>query len=130
MLVNLLTNGVKFTPRGGEVKAVGAARSGGLQIAVRDTGIGISPEDLKRLGRPFEQVDGAHVKQQEGTGLGLALVKALAAMHGGEACSNPKLGHGTTVRVRLPYAAVNVDTTRAAPPIEEPGNIIPFKGAA
>jgi cell cycle sensor histidine kinase DivJ len=130
MLVNLLTNGVKFTPRGGEVKVWALRDSSGLQIAVRDTGIGISPEDLKRLGRPFEQVDGTHVKQQEGTGLGLALVKALAAMHGGDAVLESKVGSGTTVRVRLPYAAVNVDTTRAAPPIEEPGNVIPFKGAA
>ena len=98
-------------------------------IAVRDTGIGISPEDLKRLGRPFEQVDGAHVKQQEGTGLGLALVKAFAALHGGDAILESKLGSGTTVRVRLPYAAVNADTTPAEP-VEEAGNVIAFKGAA
>jgi cell cycle sensor histidine kinase DivJ len=130
VLVNLLTNGVKFTPRGGEVKVWALRDSGGLQIAVRDTGIGISPEDLKRLGRPFEQVDGAHVKKHEGTGLGLALVKAFAALHGGDAILESKFGSGTTVRVRLPYAAVNIDTTPPAVPIEEARNVIPFKGAA
>jgi cell cycle sensor histidine kinase DivJ len=133
MLVNLLTNGVKFTPRGGEVKVWALRDASGIQIAVRDTGVGISPEDLQRLGRPFEQVDGAHVKQQEGTGLGLALVKALAAMHGGDAVLESKLGSGTIVRIRLPYAAVNPEP--AAPPSdgtseEDQTNIIPFKGAA
>jgi cell cycle sensor histidine kinase DivJ len=127
ILVNLLTNGVKFTPRGGEVKVWAVRDGGGLQIAVRDTGIGISAEDVKRLGRPFEQVDGAHVRKHEGTGLGLALVKALAAMHGGEAVIESRLGHGTTVRLRLPHAAVNDDGARAPQPTAE---IIPLKGAA
>jgi two-component system, cell cycle sensor histidine kinase DivJ len=126
MLVNLLTNGVKFTPRGGEVKVWAVRASGGVQIAVRDTGVGIAPEDLERLGRPFEQVDGAHVKQQEGTGLGLALVKALAAMHGGEAILESKLGAGTTVRLRLPHAAVNAGVPLAA----RNADVIPLKGAA
>jgi cell cycle sensor histidine kinase DivJ len=134
MLVNLLTNGVKFTPRGGEVKLWAVRDQGGVQIAVRDTGIGIAPEDLKRLGRPFEQVDGAHVKKHEGTGLGLALVKALAAMHGGEAIIESRLGHGTTVRLRLPYAAVNADGARLTPGAERGGRgepeLLPLKGAA
>ncbi len=111
MLVNLLNNGVKFTPRGGEVKMWAVRDGTGLQIAVRDTGVGISPEDLKRLGRPFEQVDGALVKKQEGTGLGLALVKAFAAMHGGDMVIESRLGEGTTVRLRFPHAAVKVAAT-------------------
>ncbi len=130
MLVNLLTNGVKFTPRGGEVKVWAVRESGGVQIAVRDTGVGIAPEDLERLGRPFEQVDGAHVKQQEGTGLGLALVKALAAMHGGEAILESKLGAGTTVRLRLPHAAVKSGAPPAARSADQRGDVIPLKGAA
>lgn len=112
MLVNLVTNGVKFTPRGGEVRILAMRAQEGVDIAVRDTGIGISQQDLKRLGRPFEQVEGSHIKAQEGTGLGLALVKALAAMHGGEAAIESKLGHGTTVRLRFPYAAVGEDGQR------------------
>jgi len=125
VLVNLLTNGVKFTPRGGEVRVVARRDAGGVEIAVSDTGVGISAEDLLRLGKPFEQAEGSYARSQEGTGLGLALVKALAAMHGGEAVLTSVLGEGTTVTLRLPYAAVNEDGERLAP-----AKIIPFKGAA
>jgi cell cycle sensor histidine kinase DivJ len=118
VLINLLTNGVKFTPRGGTV-SVNVARTGaGIEIAVADTGVGISAVDLKRLGQPFEQVEGEHHRSKEGTGLGLALVKAFAAMHGGEACVNSVLGEGTTVRVRLPYGAVDAEGLRIDP-VEE-----------
>jgi signal transduction histidine kinase len=99
-----------------------------VQIAVRDTGVGISAEDLQRLGRPFEQVDAAHVKTQEGTGLGLALVKALAAMHAGEATIESKLGQGTTVRLRLPHAAVSADGVPLATDAQSPP--VSLKGAA
>jgi cell cycle sensor histidine kinase DivJ len=122
---------VKFTTRGGEVK-LSAIREvgGGMQISVRDTGIGIPPEDLQRLGRPFEQVEGAFVKKQEGTGLGLALVKAMAAMHGGEVVIESKLGHGTTVRLRLPHAAVNADGEAIAAEPAAPEAPVALKGAA
>ncbi|HVV63832.1 MAG TPA: PAS domain-containing sensor histidine kinase [Rhizomicrobium sp.] len=127
ILVNLLSNGVKFTPRGGEVRVQAGLDSRGVEIAVSDSGVGISPRDLARLGQPFEQVEGEHVRSKEGTGLGLALVKALASMHGGEAVIESALGEGTTVRVRLPYAAVDETGTRLAP---SAAKIIPFKGAA
>ncbi len=107
MLVNLINNGVKFTPRGGEVGVTCVRADNGVEIAVSDSGVGIAQKDLERLGRPFEQVDGAHVRAQEGTGLGLALVKALAQMHGGEATIQSTLGVGTTVRLKLPHAAVS-----------------------
>ena len=74
-----------------------------------------SEADLKRLGQPFEQAEGAHVRTQEGTGLGLALVKALTAMHGGEAHIESVLGEGTVVRVHLPYAALDEGGERMAP---------------
>ena len=129
MIVNLITNGVKFTPRGGEVRIIAARDAGGVAIAVADTGVGIGPEDLKRLGQPFEQVEGEHVRAQEGTGLGLALVKALAAMHGGDAAIESLLGEGTTVIVRLPYAAVSEKGERIAPQhLQEPREAL--KGAA
>jgi cell cycle sensor histidine kinase DivJ len=127
MIVNLVTNGVKFTPRGGQV-TLSAARSGSsVEIAVRDTGIGIAPEDVRRLGRPFEQVDGAHTKKQEGTGLGLALVKALALLHGGDVTIESRLGEGTSVRLLLPYAAVTEHGERLAPadPV-----VVTLRGAA
>jgi cell cycle sensor histidine kinase DivJ len=127
VLVNLLSNGVKFTPRGGEVRVTAGIDSKGVEIAVADSGVGISAKDLARLGQPFEQVEGEHVRAKEGTGLGLALVKALASMHGGEATIESALGVGTTVRVRLPYAAVDEEGARLAP---GEAKIIPFKGAA
>ncbi|HWA91872.1 MAG TPA: PAS domain-containing sensor histidine kinase [Rhizomicrobium sp.] len=127
VLVNLLSNGVKFTPRGGEVRVSASLDSKGVEIAVKDSGVGISAKDLERLGRPFEQVEGEHVRAKEGTGLGLALVKAFASMHGGEATIESTLGVGTTVHVRLPYAAVDEKGARVAP---QQAKIIPFKGAA
>ena len=120
ILVNLVSNGVKFTPRGGEVRVVAARAAEGVVLAVSDTGVGIGPSDLKRLGRPFEQVEGEHVRSQEGTGLGLALVKALTALHGGDVTIGSTLGEGTTVAVVLPYAAVSANGER----------IVPLKGAA
>ncbi|HEY1708014.1 MAG TPA: ATP-binding protein [Rhizomicrobium sp.] len=118
VLINLLTNGVKFTPRGGMVTVDVARTDAGIEIAVTDTGVGISAVDLQRLGQPFEQVEGEHHRSKEGTGLGLALVKAFAAMHGGEASVASVLGEGTTVRVRLPYGAVDAEGVRIDP-VEE-----------
>lgn len=127
ILVNLLSNGVKFTPKGGEVAIRAALDSRGIEIAVSDTGVGIPEKDLQRLGQPFEQVEGEHVRKKEGTGLGLSLVKALTGMHGGEAVIESTLGIGTTVRVRLPFAAVGENGERLEP---QDGKIIPFRGAA
>ncbi len=118
ILINLLTNGIKFTPRGGEVRVSAVRALRGIEIAVADTGVGIGPEDLARLGKPFEQVEGAHVRSQEGTGLGLALVRALAQKHGGDAAIESTLGEGTIVRVTLPFAAVSADGGRIVEPAE------------
>jgi cell cycle sensor histidine kinase DivJ len=126
ILVNLLSNGVKFTPRGGEVQVRVSVDARGLELAVSDTGVGIAPADVQRLGQPFEQVEGEHVRSKEGTGLGLALVKGLAAMHGGDAQLESVLGEGTTVRVRLPYAVVDAKGARQVPQAK----ILPFRGAA
>jgi cell cycle sensor histidine kinase DivJ len=104
ILLNLLANAVKFTPRGGAVWIVAAREAGAIELAVADTGIGIAETDLQRLGQPFEQAGIA--PSQEGTGLGLALVKALAGLHEGEVRIQSARGEGTVVRVRLPHAAV------------------------
>ena len=127
ILINLLTNGVKFTPRGGEVRIDASLTAGGVVIAVCDSGVGIAPADLERLGRPFEQVEGEHVRAKEGTGLGLALVKALAAMHGGDAAIESVVGVGTIVRVRLPHAAVDERGERMP---SSDTHAVPFRGAA
>ena len=129
MLVNLITNGVKFTPRGGEVRLAAWRDEGGIAIAISDTGVGIGPEDLKRLGQPFEQVEGEHVRSQEGTGLGLALVKALTALHGGEFSIRSTLGEGTTVCVKLPHAAHGDSGERVSPESAPEANDA-IKGAA
>ncbi len=123
ILVNLLSNGVKYTPPGGEVQ-VTAISDRGIEITVADTGTGISAADLERLGQPFEQVENAETRAKEGTGLGLALVKSLAAMHGGEAVLGSRLGEGTTVTVRLPHAAVNAQGERVTD-----AKVIPFRAA-
>jgi PAS domain S-box-containing protein len=104
VLLNLLSNAVKFTLMGGEV-AVSAWRSKGrAYIAVSDTGIGISAEDLARLGNPFEQAKASAMHAKVGTGLGLALVKALVEKHGGKFVIKSELGRGTTVTVDFPAA--------------------------
>ena len=106
VLLNLLSNALKFTPHGGRVSVTAEVRRhiGGdrMRIDVKDTGIGISPEDLARLARPFEQIESQHSKTQQGTGLGLALTKALVELHGGELTLASTLGEGTTVSVTLP----------------------------
>jgi len=133
ILINLLSNGIKFTPRGGEVRVTAVRWESGIEIAVADTGVGISQADVERLGQPFEQVENEHVRSQEGTGLGLALVRALAGMHGGEALIDSTLGEGTIVRVRLPNAIVSEkgDRLQAAPDIAaRPAKQTELRGAA
>lgn len=103
--LNLLSNAVKFTPEGGAVTVTLEAVGPYLELTVSDTGIGIAPEDLKRLGRPFEQAGDAGQKSK-GTGLGLSLVRALAELHGGRLMLESTLGEGASALVRLPVAQV------------------------
>ncbi len=102
MLINLVANAVKFTPEGGEV-AIGAKRIGSrLHFWVRDTGIGIAAENLRRVGQPFVQVDNDYTRAQHGSGLGLSLVKGLVALHHGTMSIESEPGRGTTVTISLP----------------------------
>jgi len=102
ILLNLLTNAVKFTPRGGAVSLSVTAEEGRLHLAVCDTGIGIPGKTLERIGMPFEQADNDPMRAREGTGLGLALVKSLVEKHGGRMRIESREGFGTTVSVELP----------------------------
>ncbi len=103
VLLNLISNAVKFTPEGGSiVVALSQPDQHHVRVAVTDTGIGIAAEDLARLARPFEQVEGQHSKTTQGTGLGLALTKALVEMHGGELGLESEPGRGTTVSFIIP----------------------------
>ncbi len=123
ILVNLLSNGIKFTPRGGEVVLEARLSEEGVEIMVRDSGIGIAKSDIGKLGKPFEQAENAAMRPKEGTGLGLALVKSLATMHGGQVTLELALGIGTTVKVVLPFATL--DAQGAAPAAK-----LPLRGAA
>ena len=103
--LNLLSNAVKFTPDGGAVTVRGRRRGGMVTIAIADNGIGISKDSLRKLGRPFEQVESQLTKRHQGSGLGLAIAKSLVELHGGAMRIRSKLGHGTMVVVRLPLVA-------------------------
>lgn len=103
--LNLLSNAVKFTPDGGSVTVTAEIIGPYLEIVVADTGVGIAPEDVKRLGRPFEQAGGPEQRRQ-GTGLGLSLVRAFAELHGGRMSIESTLGEGTAVTVRMPVAVI------------------------
>ena len=116
VLLNLISNAVKFTPEGGSI-TVSADQTGDLiRVSVRDTGIGIAAEDLARLAQPFEQVEGQHSKTTQGTGLGLALTKSLIEMHHGELAMESEPGQGTTVSFTLPVhrPAAVMDEAQAA----------------
>jgi signal transduction histidine kinase len=102
MLLNLITNAVKATPSGGRIDVGVSAEAAGIVISVRDTGIGISAQDLERVFEPFVQVENALNRRHEGTGLGLALVKAMVEIHGGSIELQSEVSKGTTVRLIFP----------------------------
>lgn len=102
VLLNLISNAVKFTPEGGFITVAASQANGVARVAVTDTGIGIAADDLSRLAQPFEQVEGQHSKTTQGTGLGLALTKSLVEMHGGELKIESEPGRGTTVSFTVP----------------------------
>ncbi|MGB8742382.1 MAG: ATP-binding protein [Xanthobacteraceae bacterium] len=103
--LNLLSNAVKFTPEGGAVAVYGRERGGTVTIAIKDNGIGIPKIALRKLGRPFEQVESQLTKKYQGSGLGLAIAKSLVELHGGDMRIRSTLGAGTVVIVRLPPQA-------------------------
>ncbi|WP_312785399.1 HAMP domain-containing sensor histidine kinase [Brevundimonas sp.] len=120
--LNLLSNAVKFTPTGGSVTVRAEALGADLELTVADTGVGVAPEDLARLGRPFEQAGGA-AQRAQGTGLGLSLVRSLAELHHGSMSIDSTLGEGTAVTVRLPVVV-------ARAPIEGEAEVIRLNRSA
>src|SRR5947199_627392 len=102
IIVNLLSNAVKFTPDGGKVVVRTRLVSDSIVLMIADTGIGIAPASLRRLGKPFEQVESQLTKTYQGSGLGLAIARSLTNLHGGNMQLRSKLGTGTIVRVTLP----------------------------
>lgn len=102
IVLNLVANAVKFTERGGQVSVTAAVSGSQLALRISDTGMGIAPDDLKRIGAPFFQAGKTYQRRHEGTGLGLSIVKSLVALHLGELTVQSRLGEGTAVTVKLP----------------------------
>jgi cell cycle sensor histidine kinase DivJ len=102
--LNLVSNAIKFTERGGVVTVAAGAEGSRLLLRVTDTGVGISADDLERLGDPFFQAGNTYQRRHEGTGLGLSIVKSLVGLHDGDLTVQSKIGEGTTVTVALPLA--------------------------
>ncbi len=102
IVVNLLSNAVKFTPDGGKIVVRSRMRDDSIMLTIADTGIGIAPQSLAKLGRAFEQVESQLTKNYQGSGLGLAIAKSLAHLHGGSMKLRSRLGAGTVVCIILP----------------------------
>ncbi len=116
ILINLISNAIKFTPRGGRVSVSALCDGPKLVVAVEDTGVGIGEADLPRLGEAFFQARASYDRRHDGTGLGLSIVKGLVRLHGGDMDIRSRLGAGTQVTVRLPIDCEGI--RRAVEPIK------------
>ena len=115
MILNLVSNAIKFTDEGGEIRVSIDRKDDQIRVAVRDNGVGIPAEALPRLGQPFEQVSDTRDRNYDGTGLGLALTKSFAEMHGGRLTIASQEGRGTQVSFYLPIPKNNdAEMTSAA----------------
>jgi two-component system cell cycle sensor histidine kinase PleC len=101
-LLNLLTNGIKFTPPDGEVRVRARMAGDDLEIEVADTGIGIAKDNIAKALSPFGQIDSALSRRHAGTGLGLPLTKRLIEAHGARFSLASELGAGTTITIQFP----------------------------
>ncbi len=115
ILLNLVSNAIKFTPRNGKVGVIALCDGARLVVAVEDTGVGIGEADLARVGEAFFQARGAYDRRHDGTGLGLSIVKGFVRLHGGDMDISSRLGSGTRVTVRLPIDCEGA--RRAAKPV-------------
>jgi signal transduction histidine kinase len=115
IILNILSNSVKFTPEGGRITiAATAPVDSGMILAVSDTGIGIAAQDIAKALSPFGQVDSSLSRKHDGTGLGLPLSKALAEAHGGTLAIESEVGRGTRVTVAFPASRLRVVIDNAA----------------
>jgi signal transduction histidine kinase len=115
VLINLISNAVKFTPVGGRVDiTAGSDSTGGCRISVVDNGIGMAAENIPLAMSPFGQIESVMARRYAGTGLGLPLAKRLVELMGGQFEINSALGQGTVVAVTLPRKRVLADRNTAA----------------
>ena len=113
---NLVSNAIKFTLRGGAVKLEAVRlNDGGVGVMIRDTGVGMSTDELKLATIPFGQVDGGRARWREGTGLGLPIARSLIELHGGQMTIKSEKGMGTEIGVILPSSSTfNIREARDA----------------
>jgi CheY-like chemotaxis protein/GGDEF domain-containing protein/two-component sensor histidine kinase len=116
VLYNLLSNAVKFTPEGGRVSVDATIQGEEVHVAVQDTGVGIAADDQELVFEEFRQVDGAATREQEGTGLGLALVRRLVELHGGRIWLRSTIGEGSTFTFALPLRSAKAAVTGEGKP--------------
>jgi signal transduction histidine kinase/CheY-like chemotaxis protein len=115
VVFNLLSNAVKFTADGGRIDLSARCANGEVEVAVRDTGIGIAPEDQERVFEEFQQAG-----QREGSGLGLALCRSFVELHGGRIRLQSEVGVGSTFTFTLPLPSATPDLSEAAPASDDP----------
>ena len=105
ILLNLLSNSVKFSDKGGQIEVDAQAIDGDLELTVSDMGVGMSAEEIARIGEPYTQGEAAQVSDKRGSGLGLSLVRSLTELHKGKMKINSAKGKGTRVKITLPLQA-------------------------
>jgi len=120
MLLNLVSNSIKFTPDDGTVNVIGKRTPATVEISVVDTGIGISDEDQRQIFHEFFQVDTGPGRREQGTGLGLALTRRFALLHGGDVIVKSELNKGSTFTLRLPLMGPVVAVPAAVPGAPKP----------
>jgi cell cycle sensor histidine kinase DivJ len=129
ILLNLVSNAIRFTDRGGTVTVSARAEAATITFAVDDDGVGIGEADLARVGEPYFQAAASHDRRHAGTGLGLSIVKGLVRLHGGDLSIDSRIGQGTRVTVRLP-----LDCERAQPgkksAVDQPAGVVSYLAAA
>jgi signal transduction histidine kinase len=104
VLLNVLSNAVKYTPQGGSIVTTAARRDGTVAIRVRDSGVGIAPQDQARVFEDFTRLDDRYAREQQGTGLGLSLARRLARLMGGDIVLESAPGQGSTFTITVPAA--------------------------
>jgi len=114
ILLNLLSNAVKFTPDGGRIEVSATQVDGVVEVAVKDTGVGIAPADQQAIFEEFRQVGGDHAGKREGTGLGLTLARKFVELHGGRIWVDSAIGEGSTFTFTLPLTAPAGQAAEAA----------------
>lgn len=116
IMLNLIGNAIKFTPQGGKVRVTASVeKTGEMYIDIIDSGIGMTPEEIKKAMTPFGKVDTTFSGMKAGTGLGLTIVESLVRLHGGEFKIISQKGMGTTARVVMPASRVLMETVPVAP---------------